>query len=363
MSEVKVLLTCVGTQVAPGIISMIRRNRRYKVRVIGVDAGKREELVGRYFCDNFYTVPYARSKVYLSAIMDICKKENVRIVFPGSDEEALVLSRYKTAFDAIGVKVACADAASIKRSQDKLRLMEFLKRNGIRVAECCNPRSLAELERMCRRLGYPKKNVVIKPRVSRGSRGFRIITKSTDLYTKFCKNEFYYVSLAEILQLFRRRSKSLEGFFLMEYLGGKRYSVDVLMERSRPVACVCRRKIFPIGSPTQMADIVHDPDVIEYAKRVASLLAFDYFVQIEAGRDRYGRVCLIEVNPRIDATLPIVEGLNINYFEEMILYAIDGNFTKRDFKFPRKSVRFYRYWQHIFNEDSKKRRQRQVEIA
>ncbi|NQT06217.1 MAG: ATP-grasp domain-containing protein [Candidatus Omnitrophica bacterium] len=348
IKTVSIMLTSAGSQVAPGLIKMIRENKKHKTIVIGVDAGIKENLPGRHFCDHFFSVPYPDKKGYISAMLDICRTQKVAVIFPGSDEEAMILSRHKERFLSSGTKIACSDAKSIEMSLDKLKLMEQLRKNKIYTGKFYELIKISDIKKYCRRLKYPKEKVIIKPRTARGSRGMRIITHDCSLYEKFFKNEFYFTSLNEILNIFRRHSKELSRFFVMEYFPGPRYSVDILVEHGRAVASVCRKKIFPINSPTQLADIVFDKDIIDYAENIAALLNFDYFVQVEVGRNKYGKPCLIEVNPRIDATLPIVEGLGINYFQEMISYALNGAFRRRHFKFQRKPVRFYRYWQHLF---------------
>ncbi len=350
VKKIKVILTSVGSQVAPSLISMIRKNRDYHVIVIGVDAGVKEDLVGWHFCDKFYTVPYAYAKNYIPSMLRLCRKEKVSVVFPGSDEEALVLSRNKGTFSSYNIKIASPEASTIEKSMDKMRLMALLKNNKIRVGKFCEFKKVGDIKRHAVELGYPKRNVVIKPRIARGSRGFRIITGNLNPYENFLGNQLYFTSLREIQRIFSLYPGRLKDFFMMEYLSGPHYSVDILMERSRPVTCVCRKKIFPIGSPTQIADIVYDEYIIEYASKIASFLEFDYFVQVEVGRDRYGRPCLVEINPRIDATLPIVEGVGINYFERMIYYAQHDVFPRRDFRPQKKALRFYRYWQHIFRK-------------
>ena len=317
-NKISVILTSAGGQIAPSLISMMRKNNSYNVTVIGVDAASKDGLVGRHFCDDFYRVPYAMNKGYVSSMLKICKTNKVSIVFPASDEEALLLSGSRGRFNSIGTKIACSSRHAIETCLDKYSLMKTLEKNGIPMGKFYELGTINDLKKYSSKLGYPKEDVVIKPRTGRGSRGFRIITEKFSLYEKFSKNEFYLSTLEEILNIFKNKSEKLKSFFLMEYLAGERYSVDIIVKNSQPVTCVARRKIFPVSSPTQIADIVHDQDIIDYARNIARALKTDYFVQVEIGRDNYNKPCLIEINPRIDATLPIVEGIGHNYFEEMI---------------------------------------------
>ena len=142
----------------------------------------------------------------------------------------------------------------------------------------------------------------------------------------------------------------MKNFFMMECFKDAGYSVDVLAENGKAVTSICRKKIYPIGSPTQTADIVRDRRITDYAESIVSNLGFDFFVQLEIGFNSSGQPRLVEINPRIDATLPIVEAEGLNYFEEMVHYALTGCFDIKRYPRPKRPVRFYRYWQHIFSK-------------
>lgn len=351
MKTVNVILTSAGSQVAPSLIGMMRQSKRYRLRIIGADAGEPGVLVGLKFCDSFYKMPYGRDSRYISAMKKICKKENVSVIFPASDEEALALAEKRHLFSGINTSIACAAAPVIRRSLDKLGLMSELRMNGIAVGEFYGLDRVSDISKCAKRLGYPSNNVVLKPRTARGSRGMRILTSSFDAYDAFYKNEPCFSSPGEIERIFSKNPGEIKKFFIMEYFRDAGYSVDILAERGRPVASVCRKKLYPVGSPTQVADLIYNKDIIEYAEKVASFMGFDFFAQVEIGLDKLCRPCVVEINPRIDATLPITEGQGLNYFEEMIHYALTGNFSLNKRPAKKTPARFYRYWQHIFTGD------------
>ena len=136
----------------------------------------------------------------------------------------------------------------------------------------------------------------------------------------------------------------------MDYLPGRKYSTDVLVRDGQMHAVVIRNKIFPVGSPTQVADIVFDGDLIDYALSIMKVFKFNYFVQFEMGRDEEGKAKLIEINPRLDATLPICMGIGINFYHEIINHAVDNEYSEnvRILRDGKGKKRFMRYWQHCF---------------
>ena len=60
---VKVLLTCVGGELAPEMIISLKSSIRHDVIVIGVDAN--EQAAGRIFCDEFAVVPFGSDISYV----------------------------------------------------------------------------------------------------------------------------------------------------------------------------------------------------------------------------------------------------------------------------------------------------------
>jgi carbamoyl-phosphate synthase large subunit len=142
----------------------------------------------------------------------------------------------------------------------------------------------------------------------------------------------------------------MKDFFIMDHLPGEKYSADCLVRDGAIRAVVIRNKLFPVGSPTQIADIVFDEDLAGYAASMARVLTFDYFVQFEIGRDGNGEPKLIEVNPRLDATLPICLGIGINFYHEIIRHALGEAYSPqvRIVRGTSGPKRFMRYWQHAF---------------
>lgn len=348
--RIPVLVTCVGSQVSPSIIGCIRNHPGHEIEVIGVDAREKRDAVGAHFVDRFHTVPMGDHPDYAPAMEEVVRKTGARVILPGSDEEALSLSREKGRFLNLGCTVACPDRESVETAVDKFRTMEWLRERSVPVAEFYGFGSWEDLREKAERLGFPAKPFVIKPRVSRGGRGFRLVRMETDPFASFMAGDSTVIDFESLTVLFERAKDQMGSFLLMEYLPGKKYSTDILARDGRMAAVVIRNKILPVGSPTQLADIVFDPDLIRYAQSILEAFRFDYFVQFEIGRNREGEPRLIEINPRLDATLPICLGIGINFYHEMISHALGEKYSERVRVIERspEKVRFMRYWEHRF---------------
>lgn len=351
---ITILMTCVNTQVAHGIMEQIKDHPGYRIRLIGCDAAPEKEILGRHFCDTCYSVPLGTSDDYTEAILGIVKTHRVQIVFPGSDEECLALSKCRQTFEREGCRIACSDYETVQLCFDKYRLMTFLKQKGIGIGRVYHPKSLADLNIYSEALGYPDSDFIIKPRSGRGSRGFRVISAAHDQYDAFRRDDARRISLDVLMGIFRSHEKSLSEYLIMEMYPGDKYSADMLMSRGEVCSMVIRNNgaTPKINPPTQNARIVFDEDIREYAEQIVGTLPFDYFAQVEMGRGSHGGPGLIEINTRMDATLPITMGLGINFFREMITYAMSGKMRKDipDFHDYPKKLRFRRYWHHLFEE-------------
>jgi len=347
------MLTCVNSQVSPSVIQLIYGHPNYDINVIGIDAAFLEDNLGRNFCKRCYQVPQGVNEDYFPSVKRIVEENDVKLIFPGSDEECVSLAKHRDELNQVGCDVACSSYDVVSAVSDKYRLIMELKSVGIYNAEVFLPETVMDMKAMAEEMGYPDKDIAIKPRFGRGSKGFKIITHGYDKYASFYNGECYKISLEEIIDIFKEQSEEVSKYLMMEYYPGNKYSADILVSDGKVHSMVIRNNgTFPkINPPTQVADIVFDEDIRKYAESVIGAFDFNYFVQIEIGRTAEGNPGLIEANTRLDATLPITTGLGLNFYHEMITYALNGKMRKgiNEYKYHNK-IRFKRYWNHIFEE-------------
>ncbi|PIS09210.1 hypothetical protein COT75_03035 [Candidatus Beckwithbacteria bacterium CG10_big_fil_rev_8_21_14_0_10_34_10] len=352
---INILITCTNSQVAPSIISLIKNHPDYNISVIGVDVVSEKDNNNTQFLDKYYQVPMGDNKNYISTIKKIVKKNKVRVIFVGSDEEVLSLAENKKDFkNNFNCEVCCSPLRAVKITTNKYKLMMKLKKNKIDVGKVYSLNKLKDLRLYAEKLGYPKNKFIIKPKFGRGSKGFRVVIDDYDKYQSFYSRDTINISLDELEEVFRIRPKKILNYLVMEYLPGNKYSADILVNNGKIVSMVIRNnwKTPKVNPPTQLADIVFDKDVRKYVTKIVKCMNFDFFIQIEVGRNYQGKPILIESNTRLDATIPITTGLGINFFHEMITYSLTGKFRPNlpDYKNYHKKLRFVRYWQHCFKE-------------
>ncbi len=141
----------------------------------------KEDVIGKYWVSKFYQVPAPESDDYIESINKICKKESIDVIIPQTTRETAVLSKNISKVDS---KVTVSNASAIEKANNKYELMKICKEIDIPCPEFFLAKSVQELKERAHQLGYPGNPVVVKPQVSFGSRGFRVLREGTSWNAK-----------------------------------------------------------------------------------------------------------------------------------------------------------------------------------
>lgn len=312
MDDLTVLITGSGAPGIKGTIYSLKNNfDNRKIKTVGVDIKK--DVVGRYICDSFYQIPKPFEDSFISSLLDICKKEKVDVILPQVTDELLELSIHKENFDAIGTKVAISDKEGIEKSNNKYKLMKISKELNLPTAKFYLVDNFDDLEKSIKRLGWPESPVVVKPPVSSGMRGLRIITESFNM-----KNAFYTEKPSEVYlkkeELEDILGNSFPELLVMEFLSEKEYSVDLLTANGKITVIPRTRDLIRTGI-TFNGTVEKNEKIIEYSKKLSKSLGLKYAhgFQFKSNEDNTPKI--IESNPRIQGTMVLstLAGVNVIY--------------------------------------------------
>lgn len=168
-----VLLTGVGAPGVRGTLYALRNNPDHvPVRVVGVDI--QSNAVGRYMVDQFYQIHPPESDGYIDSLRAMCERENIDVVIPQTTREITLLSHQSNQLDT---PVMVSDANVIEIANNKWELLKFFQKMQLPHPQFQLSRSKDELIEATRILGYPTQKVIVKPPVSNGMRGFRILSE------------------------------------------------------------------------------------------------------------------------------------------------------------------------------------------
>lgn len=319
MESVNLLMTCVGGQLSPWLLQSLKRSQYLRFQTIGVDS--RDDALGRNFADRFFRVPSGDDPGYPDHMLDLCRREKVDVLFPTSDEEALALAPHANAFAAEGIRVSCPPAEMSRLMRNKADMYDHLAGCGLPLPEYHRVGSREELRKAAHALGYPQRDFVLKPTVGRGGRG--VWTISHTMPTMRERNQGLAIDALDIeAYLASDDEDSFQELIAMPLLPGAMYDVDVLADaQGSPSYLVPRRRYHVRTTPFRGCWIDRNEAVLDLARRTQQLLRlpnlFDYDIILDAD----DRPWLLEVNPRMSASVAVsvLNGVGLIEFAALLL--------------------------------------------
>lgn len=301
MKDMNVIVTAIGAPGAPDIIALLRKDTR--LRLIGMDMNDR--VAGRYLVDKFVKNLPGSSPEFIDHILKTAIEYDVNVVFPLSTDELLAFSKAKSRFDRHGIGLCVSDYETIRIANDKVALYRYFKGEDF-VPGFQIPADSCQLETCIRQLGYPERDVCVKPFVSHGSRGFRLITadiKKTG-YSISARPYNPYISLEAFLNSFQ---SSWQPVFFSEYLPGQEWGIDMFVDPVTGERVIATRNNGDVqSSAISLGKLEKNEALIDIGNRIADKLRFSYIINIDIKYDIHNHPKIIEINPRVPATIHLL---------------------------------------------------------
>lgn len=322
-----------------------------KIKVTGVDL--KNDVIGKYWVDKFRVVPAPEDDDYVNRINEICLNDDIDVVIPQTTRETAKLSKTCEEIDA---EVVVAGASAIERANNKHELLKVCQGLDIPIPESHLIRSSEGLIQAVRELGYPSKPVVVKPPVSFGSRGFRVLREGTSWTARRFLTEkpnATDITLDDLIEILARDDQvEFPELLVSEYLPGSEYSVDSFVGKKVAVAIPRLRKEIVNGISFRTS-LEYRKDIIENTLKAAKALGLSYAFGFQFKLDHQGVSKVLECNPRVQGTMvaSLFSGVNVIWMSvrEAIHQPVDG--------VPKvlQKSEFYRYWGGLALTGSEKR--------
>lgn len=305
MKKISILITGVGGgSVGEGILKTVRLAKK-PYRVIGTDIAPIS--MGFYNTDAYYTVPPYNNKDYLKILLDICKKENVKVLIPGSEPELKKISENRQLFKKNNILLLINDARIIKLCMDKWETHKFLKKNNFLSPASC----LIEQEGQIAQI--KKFPVVIKP-VRGGSGSSNVFVaqdkKELEFFTEYISKQ----NLTPIVQdyigdVYAEYTVGVLTTLKGELLGSIALKRQILSGLSNKIKVKSYKKqvkinILALSSGISQGTIDDYPEIRHYAEKVALMLKSKGPLNIQCRKSKKG-IFIFEINPRFSGTTPI----------------------------------------------------------
>lgn len=266
-----IAVTGVGGGVGQSILKSLEDSG---YNIIALDG----ELLGTglYTANRSYHIPYANNPEYIETLLDICKKEEISLLFPGLDAELMPLSLNREAFKAIGTTVIVSRPEVIKISDDKQETYNKLTTAGVSV-----PLTFPFTDFIPEESDFP---LIIKQQVG-GAR-------SKNIYLARNKKEW---DTAKV-----KIAENAKDYIVMEYIEGDEYTCGTINLNDTCKGVIVMRRILRDGDTYKCFSVKNTVIESEVRKVVEAIKPFGACnVQL---RMREGKPYIFEINARCSGT-------------------------------------------------------------
>ena len=341
---VKVLMTGAGAPGGPGIIKALLKEPCFEIIVCDADP----MASGKFLGLPFIQIPKATADNFIDTIIGICKEHLIKVVFPLVTMELFIFAANKERFKNLGIEVIVSEEKYLNVANNKRKLLDHLSFKGISVPRYRIVRTFDEFETACKDLNYPYNAVVMKPSVSNGSRGVRILSeafseydlifneKPGNLFTKLDK-------MREVLS-----GRSFPELIITEFLPGDEYTVDTIVKNGKLKIVLPRKRSKMIGGISVAGNFVKNDAIISYCKEVIESMHLEGPIGVQVKADLEGNFKILEINPRIQGTSVSALGAGVN----LPVLSIYNALNVANFNIPINwGVGFVRYYEELFYYD------------
>jgi len=270
---------------------------------VGTDISRNS--YGFSLVDKGYFVPLASDPEYIDTLVDICKKEKIKVLLCGSDPELLTISRNRKVFKDMGIILPINSPDLIYLCMNKYETMRFLKREDFNVPRTFLVSSIDDIDTVD---VYP---VVCKPYINSGgsnnvfiaqnNKELRLITEYLLTFLKaFIVQEYIGTANSEYTT---GVLVDLEGV-VMGSIGIKRDILSGLSNRIKVINATGRKELgekLAISSGISQGEIGKFREVTEYCEKIARFIGAKAPLNFQC-RVFNNKVYIFEINPRFSGT-------------------------------------------------------------
>lgn len=344
MKDITVIVTAAGAPGAPSIMKSLRLNGERSIEIVGTDMNP--DAVGLLMAERGHVVPAGTDPEFVPTMLDLAGKEGADVILPLATYELMAFSENVSEFEEAGTRIPVSPPEALRIANDKGLLYDLVRERSLPSPDSVMVDSHDAFVQAVERLGYPDNPVCFKPRIGKGSRGFRVLDPKADRYDLLMNHKpTSTISTLEEMSPVLSRADPFPSLVVMEYLPGIEYSVDLLLRGGETLAVLPRpREITKLGI-SFMGRIEKNPEIEELASEIAHGIGLQYNINMQFKMSADGVPKIIEINPRVSGTIVMCTGAGVNLPYLGVKLALGEDVPPVE---PRYGTRMIRYWGEIF---------------
>ena len=298
--SIRVLITGVGGGGHGMEIMKALRLSEIPYHIIGTDMSR--QSFGLFKADKSYVVPPAFQDEYIPTILDICEKEDIQVIFHGSEPELRLLSENREIFEKRGIFLPFNSREVINTCLDKKKTFDFLENKGIPIPNTVAVDSEEDLDIID---FFP---VVIKPYMGGGGSNNTFIAQDKEELVLFCKYILKYGRKPLVQQYMGSHDNEYTVGVLSDRDGGlisaiaiKRYILSGLSNRLKVPFINNKNEVLAISSGISQGEVAKEAELLDQCERIALAFESKGPLNIQC-RFVDNTVYPFEINPRLSGT-------------------------------------------------------------
>lgn len=288
-----IFITAAGAPQSPTLIRHLKGNGEREVRIFGVDMDG--EASGRFLCDGFQQIPQAGSDGYRDAMLDCLRHVRPDALLNVSGNDVWHVMSMRDDIAALGIAVVGSDPDIIARADNKFQLYGDVKKiDSALVPEYTSPESLDNFISCAHDMGYPARDLCFKPHVSKGSRGFRILSENVDRRDQLLnqKPTARYMTLDEFGNIFRD-APDFPKLLLMEVMEGEECDVMTIGHQGEALLTTVKSRESHRWGVIDKGELIERPKLVAKTAAIIAKIKLSYNISVQFMGGR-----LVEINPR-----------------------------------------------------------------
>ncbi len=345
------LITTVGGLTSPDIIKALKTCGRFSA-VFGVDPF--EDAVGKFFVDEFEVSPYSGSDedIFLNFVKDVVSRWEIDVIVPCGNEDVLALSSVVGDWN---VKIVSCRRNILEVAFDKGCVYDLAKEFAL---DLC-PRYFIvknkdDFIKAAESLGYPEKEICVKPRCGRGGRGVVFLSDSIDFEGFFSTKPELKWSMDSFLKILPEEFPS--EIILMEKLRSPFYSFYAICWQGEILLSLTHIRQWGNASQTFRGKVFWDGELQERISVLMEKLQLSFCVNVELAVGEDKKLKIFDLNPRIAASSAVDVRFGINFPDMAVQLCLRGDEAKEEIEGMRDKIkkvedRFFRYFDLLWEKE------------
>lgn len=257
------------------------------------------------WCRKTFCAPsYEQStEPYLSYLEQVLEQSGARVLIASSDGTVALIRQHREQLER-KVRIALAKEPALAAAINKEQTLEVARKLGLGIPKGVKVEAVSEVAAALREIGLP---AVVKPLESwlwNGGRSARLVCKlvTTPDEARDVVEELTSFGCSTLFQ---------------QFLSGRREAISFLYAHGEIYARFAqqaKRTQPPLGGTSVLRQSVAiPPDIGEQAERLVRELQLEGYSEVEFRRDHLGNPYLMEINPRLSASVEVAVRAGVDF--------------------------------------------------